>query len=350
MKTRMSFKDVHGTEPIVSNADGIELVKLLNWYYQTASDDDRATWLQSYAEKVLGFNKKQLKYLSLNINNISNTTSSLARAIQVGSTFVESDRVKSLIKNDCNNAVRFAVKTSKNSSERLVMSKLKSDILDDQMASDVYWSLEDQVDAVAEGAKIKHPNTSVLDNTKIDAKTIGKIKGVFLQQLTEFRVAQHDPEGYEELQPKAAFKFIGMIIEALDRNMFANRKTRKAIRKIRTSKPDKVVSKVKCLQEFSGMKSVPPINILSAKTLYAYDIKTRMLIRASTDSNHLSVKGSRIVGSVVKKKLRKPDEVLDLVRHSTERRIERMWDELTTKSSPHSGLLNPHCLIVRALI
>src|SRR5574337_948077 len=243
MKTRMSFKDVHGTEPIVSNADGIELVKLLNWYYQTASDDDRATWLQSYAEKVLGFNKKQLKYLSLNINNISNTTSSLARAIQVGSTFVESDRVKSLIKNDCNNAVRFAVKTSKNSSERLVMSKLKSDILDDQMASDVYWSLEDQVDAVAEGAKIKHPNTSVLDNTKIDAKTIGKIKGVFLQQLTEFRVAQHDPEGYEELQPKAAFKFIGMIIEALDRNMFANRKTRKAIRKIRTSKPDKVVSK-----------------------------------------------------------------------------------------------------------
>src|SRR5574337_953404 len=191
---------------------------------------------------------------------------------------------------------------------------------------------------------------TVLDNTKIDAKTIGKIKGVFLQQLTEFRVAQHDPEGYEELQPKAAFKFIGMIIEALDRNMFANRKTRKAIRKIRTSKPDKVVSKVKCLQEFSGMKSVPPINILSAKTLYAYDIKTRMLIRASTDSNHLSVKGSRIVGSVVKKKLRKPDEVLDLVRHSTERRIERMWDELTTKSSPHSGLLNPHCLIVRALI
>lgn len=350
MKTRMSFEDIHGTEPVVANAAGIELVKLLNWYYQTASADDRVLWLQEYGKTVLKYDEREMRALTSAANDMSNTTSSLARAIMHGSTFVEAPRIVSMIKADCDDAILNASKDSEQLSSRMQLLRQKIDMEEDRKASQVYWSLEDQVDNVAENGKAHSVDVSVLNNVGLNAKQIEQLKGAFLSQIGEFRDAIRDPEGYEHLFPKKAIKFLTAVVTSLDQSRVVV-KTVRRVRKIRTAKPDKIVSKIKFLNEYADMKSVPPINILSSNILYAYDTKTRYLIRAkAVDGNHLTVKGGRIIGNVLKKTLRKPDDVLQTVRHSSDRKIERVWNSLSTKETPHSGLMNSRCLLVRAMV
>lgn len=347
-KKKTVFASMYGDEPVLVKAGGVELIKLFNWYHTTATPDDRVDWLQTYAKEHLDFAPRQLKVLASNSNNIPNTISSLARAFMAGTTFADKDRVVRLIKDACMAAVTMSHNDSDDDSEVDTVKKLAATIKDDRAAASVYWGLQDQVDKVVKGARAVKIDTSVLDKHWLSTKQISRVKESFLREFREFQHADKDGEGYEGLHIKAAIKFLRSIVDALDQRRAVSKVVRRT-RKVRIRKPEKIVGKLKFLPILGDMKSVPVTNILSSKILYAYDTKTRDLIQFKATSDVLAVKEGRVIGSVTKKKLRKPDDVLKIVRSSTEKRIDRLWNELTTKASDHSGLLNNRCLLVRAI-
>lgn len=94
------------------------------------------------------------------------------------------------------------------------------------------------------------------------------------------------------------------------------KKAAKAPRKKKAVPPEKVVAKLQYLKEFAELKlkSVDPVNILTAEELWVYNTKTRKLGIYIADSHmgKLSVKGTKIFGfdeaTSVQKTLRKPDK------------------------------------------
>lgn len=131
---------------------------------------------------------------------------------------------------------------------------------------------------------------------------------------------------------------------------------KKATRKVRTKKTpsaEKQISKLNYLRSSSEYKvtSVMPVRIPNSHRLFTFNVKTRILsIYTAQSASGLSVKGSKIMntdGSASAYRLRKPDDILPAILSKTDKQIDKLISDLTTKPSVPNGRINEDTVLVR---
>jgi hypothetical protein len=130
-------------------------------------------------------------------------------------------------------------------------------------------------------------------------------------------------------------------------------------RKTRTPKPvtaDKQIAKLKFCKTSEEFKldSINPMLIVSAKRLYTFNVKTRVLsVFISESTEGLKVKGATILNYEPKRslsvKLRKPQDILTVIMSRADKTIDTTIAELKAKKSPVKARITEQHILLRAL-
>lgn len=149
------------------------------------------------------------------------------------------------------------------------------------------------------------------------------------------------------------------ILEQMVADLDSIKSAAKATRTTRVKKPkaaDKQVAKIKYQKEDSTYKlvSVSPLGIVGAMKLYTFNTKTRrMSYYETTATNGFEISGTSIKNfdpelstSIL---LRKPTEILPTLLKKSQRQIDKLLGELTTKPTKPNGRLNEDTILLRVL-
>lgn len=163
-------------------------------------------------------------------------------------------------------------------------------------------------------------------------------------------------ETYAFLTKKRLQERIRNIAQMMD-DVAKARSSAKAQRAPRAKKipaATKQIEKLKYLKDSPEFKitSVNPIRVVGAYRLLAFNTKYRTLIDYVAQSElGIQIKGTSFKNldeSLCKQiKLRKPDEVLQVILNGTARQIDNAWSKLTTKESKPNGRCNEEIILVR---
>jgi acetone carboxylase gamma subunit len=132
----------------------------------------------------------------------------------------------------------------------------------------------------------------------------------------------------------------------------------KSARKPRAHKPktsDKQVERLQYMEESIDDKlvSINPVLIPRSHKLFVYNTKQRRLFEYKTESAH----GFEVSGTTIKNfddesrvaLLRKPEEILPQILNKTEKQIEKVWSNITTKINKPTGRINSDCILLRVI-
>lgn len=191
---------------------------------------------------------------------------------------------------------------------------------------------------------------------------LGKYVDFYQKRFDELKEAfektdEQLTEGYRQYKA-ADFKRIFVFLDALLSDIEQYRDVKKATKKVRAPRSvskEKVVSKLKYAKEDKLLKiiSVNPVDILGAKELWTYNIKTRKLGQYVADSlqGPLSVKGSGITGydavKSVCKTLRKPEEKLKEFAKASKVQLRKFMDEIKATETKLNGRINADTMLLR---
>lgn len=169
-------------------------------------------------------------------------------------------------------------------------------------------------------------------------------------------------EGYKHLKTvkdkKDYLAFIKNIINDCEKFMNASTAAKvRAVRQPRAKKKipvEKLVARVKYQKDSSEYKlvSVDPANIVGASEVYLFNTKYRHLIQlVAASPDGFSIKGTTITNlredAGAKKTLRKPEDVLTEIGKTTKARVNKVFNDITTKSAVANGRLNEETIILK---
>ncbi len=127
-------------------------------------------------------------------------------------------------------------------------------------------------------------------------------------------------------------------------------------RQAKSKTPEQLVSKVKYEKKNEEFKltSVSPTDIIGASKLIVFNTKYRELtIYTTLDPAGFIIKGTTIQNfskdSSKSKKVRKPENILPVVKTSGIREINKHFTDLNTKSKTPTGRLNSNTIIMKVL-
>jgi hypothetical protein len=177
-------------------------------------------------------------------------------------------------------------------------------------------------DRVLAGEEVEPKAYDYLTKNNVPQALVGKIARVFKRRSEEVAEAKKGKdeqlnEGYAHYKPKK-FRILLAFYAALLADLETYGRTKKVARKARVRKApskEKVVSRMKFKKDEPKLKlvSINPVDILSASSLWVYNVRTRKLgvYHAESTAGTLGVKGSTILGFdpalSVHKTLRKPE-------------------------------------------
>jgi hypothetical protein len=131
----------------------------------------------------------------------------------------------------------------------------------------------------------------------------------------------------------------------------------KVNKKPRAKKPTdkaKVVAKMKYLKQDETLKlvSINPQDIIGAKELWIFNVKTRKLGKyVAAEFNDLSVKGTTIIGSdpikSVQKTLRKPEEQLKEFKAAGKVQLRKFLDDIKAVDIKLNGRINEDTVLLK---
>jgi hypothetical protein len=131
----------------------------------------------------------------------------------------------------------------------------------------------------------------------------------------------------------------------------------KVNKKPRAKKPTdkaKVVAKMKYLKQDETLKlvSINPQDIIGAKELWIYNVKTRKLGKyVAAEFNDLGVKGTTITGSdpmkSVQKTLRKPEEQLKEFKAAGKVQLRKFLDDIKAVDIKLNGRINEDTVLLK---
>ena len=189
------------------------------------------------------------------------------------------------------------------------------------------------------------------------AKRVGEFYHDELQELKDAynQVDEQLVEGYSHLSRRELKRFIDWMQSIVDdcEQMVQTAKANRAPRKRKPVSPQKVVSRVKYLQEFPELKltSIKPVDMLESKEIWIYNTKYKKVQVYCAEVGTLFVKGTSIVGfdttSSVSMTLRKPEEFFKGLSMG-KRALTNALKSLKTKPAKPNGRLNEHCIILGA--
>lgn len=198
-----------------------------------------------------------------------------------------------------------------------------------------------------------------------------QVKGMIAKRMLDFYAGEADEleealegkdeqlvEGYSNFtkaELKRFAKFMRSICDDLDRWVNNQKATRKP-RKTKAKPISKVVEKVKYAKSNADYKlqSVAPETVVGAMQLWVFNVKYRTLgVYNAETRNGLTFKGTTIQGFdqkiSVKKKLRKPDEVLQRCLSGGKIVLRKLMDEVNAKESALNGRVNEETILLRVI-
>lgn len=221
--------------------------------------------------------------------------------------------------------------------------------------------------------------TSHFAKYKISQAHARKIKGLYAGELEEARLIQNLPtpgeikrckdereadmmqqlrEGYGHLTKKDAKTYLEALETlhgACDVVIDAAKASRKPRAKKAPSK-EKLISKLKYLERDDKLQlvSVNPLDIIDAKEVWVYNIKTRKLGKyVAADHATLQVKGAGLQfydeKLSIQKTLRKPDETLKEFKKAGKVQLRKFMDNIKTTDIKLNGRLNSDTIILKCV-
>ena len=165
-------------------------------------------------------------------------------------------------------------------------------------------------------------------------------------------------EGYRHID-KAKLKHLSEFYSKLTDALETYGAVKKAVRKARVKKApsrEKMVSKVKyCVQNTElNLVSINPVDIMGAKELWIYNIKTRKMGKyiAAADAGQLGIKGSTVLGydekKSVAKTLRKPAEQLKNFSNSGKIALRTFLEDIKAVPIELNGRLSADIVLLKA--
>ena len=187
------------------------------------------------------------------------------------------------------------------------------------------------------------------------------IKDLYVRQYDEYlEVAEGKDEqlkeGYSHLtkaQLKKITAFYSEILTACD--MLAQEaKVNRAPRAKKAVPADKIVSKLKYLKSNEQLKlvSINPTDIVGAKELWVFNIKTRKIGKYVADEyKDLSVKGTTIIGFnetlSIQKTLRKPEDQLKDFKAAGKVQLRKFLDDIKAVDIKLNGRVNEETILLK---
>ena len=159
-------------------------------------------------------------------------------------------------------------------------------------------------------------------------------------------------EGYSHFTPKQKQKYLEFH-EKIESDIELWLKNNKTVRKPRIQTPTQKVKKLRqniCIEDKeTGLKSIDPIEIIRAKKLFTYNVKSRKIRCYS--SYGLNVKGTKIVScDKVEEKTLTDIKLLDRLIQGGNIIANGFIDELRTKSKePDNNLVNKNCILLKVV-
>jgi hypothetical protein len=228
--------------------------------------------------------------------------------------------------------------------------------------SDIIGEIEEWYDNWYEGKEVPDM-VAWMRNNNVPQQFVNQIAEVFTPRMEELAAAKAKgadeqlKEAYRHVD-KAKLKHLTEFYEKLTSALETYGAVKKAVRKARVKKPpskEKMVSKVKyCVQNTElNLVSINPVDIMGAKELWVYNIKTRKMGKyvAATDAGQLGIKGSAILGFDTKKSiaktLRKPKEQLKQFSSSGKVALRTFIEDIKAVSIELNGRLSADWVLLK---
>ena len=351
-----------GTEPVLNdNPSDADLINAFNWYrYFCDSEKSKKFILQWMKENTRPATDIKLinKVSKHDITKVGISTGWLARIMFQGTTLQED--TLSIFENNIE-ALKTIGKTyideSKKEKEEKTdlapaisiqaRTKLKGlavlDVIEESYYKnedlDAYQHLQannitSAVATIALDKFEKHKEEVVLAYTKKNEQCVEAYENVPRRELKKMMVKLED------------------IVSGIDRYVLNSKKTRKP-RKKKETPITKLVEKMKYKTSDKELKleSIDPVKIIGCDRLIVYNTKYRSITILSSDKPEgLTVKGTTIQNfgsNSQSRKLRKPEDVLDLLLKATKAKSVKIVNSLTTKPSKANGRINKDTILLK---
>ena len=358
-----------GEEPIckavITDKADIRLAKILNWYNNMSDEKGKDKWLIDYMKKY-GYNKTDISNI-VNLNSLGtiakNSAAILARIESNGAIFA--GELEGVIKEHIERALSYNQREVKEDTSSVKVVSIQNKIkafaeshmnhVDDEICS---WYYERKT-------KIEFSLYTYLQRNQLNSQICNHIKILISKihaehaEMLEGKDEQLN-EAYDYLpnaSKKAIMKQLTSCMDDIER-FVGNTKVSKS-RKPRKKKEvtaNKLINKLKYQKEFTKLKikSISPESIISAQQLWVYNTKyDHLTMLNAIDHKGLSVKGTTIVDydqtSSIKKKLRKPEDVIQKVLTGGKLGLNKLMSDLTTKPIEVNGRINDDCILLKAI-
>lgn len=210
---------------------------------------------------------------------------------------------------------------------------------------------------------IRFPTYSLLQTHKIKGAGINMFREMIqfeydLVSDAYNKTCEQAVEAYSHIKKgnlNKMLKLMDKIFEDIDRL----KTNTKAVKIPKTKMPkasDKQVEKLNYMKEDQVAKlvSINPIMIPKKNKLFVYNVKQRVITMYGSDSSTgFEVKGSTVHNwneqFSMSTTLRKPEDVLPQILTKTEKQIDKILSELTTKVKVPTGRINKDCILLRVL-
>ena len=342
--------------------------KSSNYFNYFNNAKSNAPVVIQYAEKVLGYSKKDIQALKkvenwrLNQGNGNNIRCYNAGIPidKLGILDNINERIADLLKigkeklKEIKAQPPKVVITPAQRMQRKVTQTIMGDF--DEMVVDKWMD--------GEFKNIKFPAYSLLTAHGIKGSGINMFKEKVLFELELVQDAYNKTceqavEAYSHISKGNKKKMITLlekIIDDIDR-LKLNNKSSRVPRAKKPKASDQQVSKLQYMVDDVDNKltSINPIMIPGKERLFVFNTKTRKLTEYVTTST----KGFEVGGTSIKNfcdkssktaKLRKPEDVLPNVLTLAPTKIgKQVWDKITTKISAPNGRINKDCILLRVL-
>lgn len=193
------------------------------------------------------------------------------------------------------------------------------------------------------------------------SKAVGEeIIHTLLRSKTELQAAVDDPEseqreGYSYLTKPKLARYHKFVEDAYtDTQQFLDKQYPKKIRKKKPIDPEKAVRNLKYLSNFESLnlQSVSPKDILGASMLTVYNTKSRTLTLYVAKEEGFGIKGSTLLNwdesKSQTKKLRKPEDTLQLFTSVGYGVVQPRFLGIKTKPSKPNGRINSNMILLWA--
>jgi len=350
-----------GVEPVWDDsiATSTQLISAYNWYNYFGDIKSAAKMLFTHYPR----DKAEIKVLrKLDVKSISPILGYNARMMSRGcklpKDFIErfNQKIEELLNQAA--AIEEIVIEKKVAYKPSVQDRIREQI------SDYIAELENEIDIFTENKyKSEFDMYAWLRSKEVKSQQANVIADHYeplLSELEEVKSKSDEQlnEGYSHMKPREVTRFIDfvrMIVEDA-RKQSQNQKT---VRKTRAKKPaslQKQIARIQYQKNASEFKlvSINPADIIGANQLWTFNTKYRVLTRYDAmGPAGFSIKGTTLQGydeeNSIRKKLRKPDQILPRVLTGGKRVLNKVMDEINTKEASINGRLNKETILLKVI-